>query len=307
MNSDRNGPKKPYSYYAYGLNIESEIECPLLTAGSSTPDVIIRLGAVPHELEQAQKRKAFYEIGDGVLLLKVDKVARFLVSDGKEIIIDPLPDAAVVDLHLFLLGSAMGALLHQRGIWPLHGSAVAGNSGAVLFVGDRGMGKSTLAGAFHQRGFQALADDVCAITTGSDGVVQVWPAIPRFKLWADSVVQLGGEPDELARTHSTLEKFALPLPQFGRDPVDVHSIYVLHQSDDQEKISLLPLKGFDKIQELTTNTYRLPFLTDMQLAPQHFQQAQALARQARVVRVTRPTQPFLLDELVEIIERDLAK
>ena len=69
----------------------------------------------------------------------------------------------------------------------------------------------------------------------------------------------------------------------------------------------MPLKGFDKVQELTTNTYRLHFLTGMQLAAQHFQQAQALARQARVVRITRPEQPFLLDELADTIERDLAQ
>jgi hypothetical protein len=68
----------------------------------------------------------------------------------------------------------------------------------------------------------------------------------------------------------------------------------------------MQLKGFDKIQELTTNTYRLPFLTSMQLTNQHFQQAQALARQARVVRITRPPQPFLLDELADMIERDFS-
>jgi hypothetical protein len=83
-------------------------------------------------------------------------------------------------------------------------------------------------------------------------------------------------------------------------------VYALYTSDNQEAVHLMPLKGFDKIQELTANTYRLPFLTGMRLASQHFQQAQALARQARVVRVSRPPQPFLLDELADIIERDFA-
>jgi hypothetical protein len=43
----------------------------------------------------------------------------------------------------------------------------------------------------------------------------------------------------------------------------------------------------------------------MGLEQQHFQQAQALARQARLLRVTYPRQPFLLDELADLIERDM--
>jgi hypothetical protein len=298
----------PYTYYAFGLNIESEIVCPFLVAASdSVPDLIIRLGPAPHELTQVQEQGAYYQISPGRLLLKVDNVARYLVSDGREITVEPHPTAAEKDVLLYLLGSAMGALLHQRGVWPLHGSAIAGKSGAALFVGVRGSGKSTLAGALQQRGFQALTDDVCAITAGSDGAIQVWPAVPRIRLWADSVIKLGGEPNQLTKTHSALQKYEIPLRQFGRDPVQIQVIYALYTSDEQETISLISLTGFDKIQELTSNTYRLHFLTGMRLAPQHFQQAQALARQARVVRITRPPQPFLLDELADVIERDLVQ
>jgi hypothetical protein len=221
--------------------------------------------------------------------------------------VEPHPAAEAKDVRLFLLGSAMGALLHQRGVWPMHGSAVAIQHGAILFVGAKGSGKSTLAGAFHQRGFQVLSDDVCAVTIGEDGICQVWPAYPRISLWADSVTKLGSEPDQLTRTHSMQEKYNYPLRHFSHDPETVKAVYVLNKSDEQESVHLVPLKGFDKVQELTTNTYRLHFLTGMQLAAQHFQQAQALARQARVVRITRPEQPFLLNELADTIERDLVQ
>jgi hypothetical protein len=262
---------------------------------------------VPHELEQVQVRESVYQIGAGRFLLDIDLVARYLVSDGCEIMVEPHPDAAAKDVRLFLLGSAMGALLHQRGVWPLHGSAVTAPRGAIIFVGAAGSGKSTLAGEFHQRGFQVLSDDVCAITVGDGGACRVWPAYPRISLWADSVVKLGSQPGQLTQTHNAEEKYNFPTQHFGRDPEMVRAVYVLTKSDDQESVRLLPLKGFDKVQELTANTYRLPFLTGMQLAPQHFQQAQALARQARVVRITRPSQPFMLDELADTIERDLTQ
>ncbi len=271
----------------------------------STPDLIVRLGPVPRELEQAQERQLTYQISADRFLLNIDKVARFLISDGCKIMVEPDPIAAAKDVRLYLLGSAMGALLHQRGVWPLHGSAVAVQGGAVLFVGAKGSGKSTLAGAFHQRGFQVLSDDVCAVTVEDAGVSQVWPAYPRISLWADSVSKLGSEPGQLTQTHTAQEKYNFPLQRYGRDPEMVQAVYVLSTTDEQESVHLMPLKGFDKIRELTANTYRLPFLTGMQLAYRHFQQAQALALQARVVRITRPQQPFLLDELADIIGRDL--
>jgi len=297
-----------YNYFAFGLNIESEIECsPLLESGGSAPDVIIRLGSVPSELEGASEQGSFFQVSEEKLLLKIDQVARYLVSGGCEIIVEPHPDAEARDVRLFLLGSAMGALLHQRGAWPLHGGAVAFQQGAAIFVGATGSGKSTLVGAFYQRGYQVLTDDVCAITTSTDGSLQVWPAVPRIRLWSDSVAELGGDPTQLTRTRAEVDKYDVLLQKFRRHPSPIRAIYALYTSADQETLQLTPLHGFDKIQELTLNTYRLPFLTSMQLAPQHFQQAQALARQARVVRITRPTQPFLLDELADLIERDLAK
>jgi hypothetical protein len=296
-----------YNYYAFGLNIESEIECPLLMAGGgSAPDLIVRLGPVPHELKQAHVRELNYQISARHFLLKIDQVARYLVFGGREITVKPHPNAAAKDILLFLLGSAMGALLLQRGVWPLHGSAVVADQlGAILFVGNKGSGKSTIAGALHQRGFQTLADDVCALTVGDDGASQVWPAYPRISLWSDAVVKLGGKPHQLERTHSALEKYRYPLRHFSSDPVAIHAVYALYTLDEQEAMHLTPLKGFEKVQELTVNTYRLYFVTGMQLAPQHFQQAQALARQARVVRIARPSQPFLLDELADAIEKDL--
>ncbi|UCG23067.1 MAG: hypothetical protein JSW55_12980 [Chloroflexota bacterium] len=297
-----------YHYYAFGLNIESEIECPLLIEGDgSAPDLVVRLGQVPHELEQVQESTSWYQISAGRFLLKVDQVARYLVSDGREIMVERHPLADDKDVRLFLLGSAMGALLHQRGVWPIHGSAVSTEHGAVLFVGDKGSGKSTLAGAFNQRGFQVLSDDVCAITVGDDGAAQVWPAYPRISLWADSVTKLGSEPSQLTRTDSFQEKYVLPMQHFSRDAELIQAVYALSRSEDQESVQLTTLKGFDKVRELTTNTYRLHFLSGMQLASQHFTQAQALAKQARVVRIARPTRPFLLDELADTILRDFDK
>ena len=57
----------------------------------------------------------------------------------------------------------MGAILMQRKILPLHGSAIAIDGKAYAIVGDSGAGKSTLASAFLKRGYQLLSDDVITV------------------------------------------------------------------------------------------------------------------------------------------------
>jgi hypothetical protein len=296
----------PHRYDAFGLHITSEIECPRLVDCEDevlSPDVVIRCGPVPPALEGVQQSGSVYQISPGRFLLEIEGVARYLVSSGCEIVVDRYPGADNRDVCLFLLGSAMGALLHQRGVWPLHGSAVADEFGAVIFLGASGSGKSTLAGALQQRGYRVLSDDICPISIDLAGSVQVWGAYPRISLWPDSIARLGSDARQLQQTHTQQEKYDFPLNTFHRGAAPVTAVYALYTAD-QAGIHLTPLHGFDKVRELTANTYRLHFLTGMQLEPQHFQQAQTLARQARLVRVTRPRQLFLLDELADLIERD---
>ena len=79
---------------------------------------------------------------------------------------DNVPDA---NIRLYLLGSAMGVLLHQRGLLPLHANAVEIDGKAFAFMGASGSGKSTLAAWFHDHGYRIIADDVCAVRFETEG------------------------------------------------------------------------------------------------------------------------------------------
>jgi serine kinase of HPr protein (carbohydrate metabolism regulator) len=85
----------------------------------------------------------------------------------------------------------MGALLLQRRVLPLHGSAVAVNGKAIAFVGESGAGKSTLASAFLGRDYPLLSDDVIPVRFSIDGDPHVAPAYPQQKLWQESLNGLG--------------------------------------------------------------------------------------------------------------------
>ena len=67
---------------------------------------------------------------------------------------------APADVRLFLLGSVWGALALQRGLLPLHASAVGRGRTVHAFTGPPGAGKSTLAAALAARGYPLFTDDM---------------------------------------------------------------------------------------------------------------------------------------------------
>ena len=79
-----------------------------------------------------------------------------IFKDGNKIIVSPLDEIDEDVIRLYILGTCMGAILMQRKILPLHGSAIAINGKAYAIVGDSGAGKSTLASAFLKKGYQAF-------------------------------------------------------------------------------------------------------------------------------------------------------
>lgn len=195
-----------YSYHAYGLNIASDLECPeLLRGNGAAPDVRVRLGNVPEQLDSPKAQDVPYQAAPQQFLLKLDRIARFLVCNGNEIVIERAPEATDGDLRVFLLGSVIGALLHQRGVLPLHASAIETRLDAVAFAGEVGLGKSTLAAAFHRRGYRVLADDVCTVSLDQEGKPLVTPAYAQLNLWADALEQIGAAKENLRRTRILTE------------------------------------------------------------------------------------------------------
>ena len=106
-------------YTAFGLNIASCIPCPELSPGVGTPDVVVRYGAVPKSLDPTRSSGSSYEANPDHLFFSIDGVAKYVVSKGREILIDRAETAEDSEVRLFLLGSAFGALL--RGLTGIGG------------------------------------------------------------------------------------------------------------------------------------------------------------------------------------------
>ena len=111
-------------YHVFGLNIASAVPFLDMPQTEGPPDVVIAYGKTPESLSDAKVSGVRYQAGPGEFLLQVDNVARYYVSNGGHILIERDPDAADEEILLFLMGSAMGAILHQRKFLPLHGSSI---------------------------------------------------------------------------------------------------------------------------------------------------------------------------------------
>lgn len=294
------------TYHIFGLNISSVIPLParpvLHPQRDVTPDVIIEYGKTPATLTNPQFKGVRFQAEKGEFLLRVDGVARYYVQDGRRLTIMPETGANGDDIIVFLMSSAMGALLHQRNILVLHAGAIVVNGGSVIFSGPSGIGKSTLTAGFHQRGYPFLADDMCAITT-ANGHPVVIPGFPRLKLWVDCLKKLNTDKDALKsiRWGKELEKYFLTIESIQDTPVPLRSVFVL-ETTNTDKMEITALKGGEKIDPLIDNTYRLRFLEGLGGKKDHFTQCAAVAAKAAVYRTVRPNKGFLLNELMDMVE-----
>ena len=304
-----------YFYQAYQVTIRADFPIPeFLPAvppvgdgdSDARPDVVIRYGAVPTTLEGATGKGVLYQATSNRFLLAMDDVARYLVQDGNEIIVEPAPAALDTDVRVFLLGSCFGALLHQRGLLVLHAGAVHTARGAVLLTGPSGSGKSTLMGELLRRGHTMMVDDVCAVVLDPAGTPLVLPGYPRTRLWADAAEKLEQNIGSMVRTRPAMEKYERQVPeQYWDQPAPLHRIYLL-TAILRDQLTLEPEPRIHTFRIMLHNTYRQRFLDGLQMRAAHFDLITAVARQAGVTRVERPTQPFRLQELADLIERDLA-
>lgn len=273
-------------YSVFGLRVRSEIELPELIAATwhGEPDVGILVE--PGEQVRSDQIRA----ADGAIHVAITGVARFQVSRGAQIIVRPDPGTDARTVRLFLLGSAFGALLHQRQLLPLHANAVEIGGKAFAFMGRSGAGKSTLAAWFHDQGYPILADDVCVIGFDSGGLPRAYPGLPRLRLWLDALESSGRTTDGLSRSYAGSstgpEKYDLPVEEASmvKSDLPVGALYVLEQGD---KFEIEPLTGMAAGDAIIGNTYRGGYVAAANSQRQHWQSAVDLARVTPVFRLCR--------------------
>ena len=173
-------------YRAAGFTFDSEIAFSKLLVdpapGHGAADILFRIGELP-------------PMGEG-LTMRLTSFG-FTALEGHQVVVSvsalAKPDT---ERHTVLIGG-LNAIAYQRGLLPLHASAIDTGEACLVFCGESGAGKSTLAAALAQAGYPLLCDDLVVVHPDRDGGPLVWPAVVRPRLTQHSVDLLDGAVAEL--------------------------------------------------------------------------------------------------------------
>jgi len=290
LSRNRASPRglRVFSYRVAGLSVASEIELPgaLVVAEPEAPDARVRRAATPDSVEGATTEGPNWSLAGDRFLLRIPDVARFLIIGGVEILVDPAPGVDIADVAIFVAGTALGILLHQRGRIVMHASGVRVGKKAVLFCGPSGAGKSTLAAALTQRGYPVVTDDFCVVA--ADGAPIVHPDGRQLKLWARSIDELALAEQRAGAVRARLEKFYVEPPASRPEPMPLGAIYGLREARPGLTDGIERPNVVDAAKLLRRNAYRPLLVHRLGQKSDYFLAAAKMANAAGIFWLTRP-------------------
>lgn len=252
-------------YRAYGRSIESDRPLPELeTAAAPRADFRIVWNARIHIPADANWT-TLWRFSDGEPWVTVARtasarhmrfghLAEFRISDDV-IEIAPRGRVAETTLRHLLLDQALPVALASAGALVLHASAVCLDGRAVLFMGEGGAGKSTLAALLGSAGCPVLADDGVLLEE-SGGEIRAVPSYPGLRLMPDAmsaaaIDRVDVEVAEYTRKRRILA--AADPARFQRVPAPVGRLYALSAG---AACAFEPLSRRDATMAMLKHAYR---------------------------------------------------
>jgi hypothetical protein len=292
-----------HTYILCGWHIRSDI--PLTGVLKSVParekvDIAIQIGPGCSPLVKRGGRFVFEHSAD-CSRIGIQDVADFEVSDGEHIRVWPAAAATQKDIEIFLFGPAWATLCHQRGLLPLHASAVATGAGITAFAGHSGAGKSTIAALLGSLGYELVADDILIINFDEDLVPGGWPYLRRLKLQADSISHLALTPTELvSETIGRQKYFVHPKYASANKWSSLQRLYLLVPDQTVSHISIDRISGAEAVRALIDQTYHFSYILGSGRFRDHLAFCAMLASKIAVYRLRRPLS-FSADELGSLV------
>lgn len=287
-----------YSYFAYGLGVHSTLPLPEFIPAEVECDVLIYQGTRDLIPLAARDQASYLSINEEEVVISGEDVGTFVIRGGKEVCVIPAFGVDESRLRLNLVGVVMAFVLHQRGLLVLHAACNSMNGGAVGFVGESGFGKSSMAAALYQRGYDLFTDDVLPVVTDGD-VPIVKSGFPQLKLHPNAASSLGFAPHALHALHSSQEKLGCRLTTgFANDSLPLRRLYILEKGD-RIAIDLLP--PTQALMELVRHSY--PTRAQHCGGSGHLTKCASIAARVPIYRLTRPNALSLLRQIGELVEQ----
>jgi hypothetical protein len=200
----------------------------------------------------------FYRTASGYLL-RFPELADFEVSaDGRVVSSWPFPGISDETIRHIYLNQVLPLALSRQGKRVFHASAVDAPSGALVFLGESGRGKSTLAASFALAGYRFLTDDALLLEPQPGGYA-VEPSHPSIRLWDDSRDELVGDEADLAPAVQYTSKARLlsgDALAFCPEARMLRRMYFLG-AGDADQVSFAPMTPSEALVGLVGNSFLL--------------------------------------------------
>lgn len=192
-----------------------------------------------------------------------------------------------------------------KGHDALHATAVAGPDGCCAFLGDAGIGKSTLAAVLVHRGWTLVCDDCLHFDPREDGIIVV-PGDGNLQLWPDSIEAAFNDGSRLRSVQDGRKKRVQVSDMEPVHPVSLSRAYLLtrpdHSEDTRIRIDVAPDR--EALMELVRYAVRLD-IGDRQLLLRRFRHLQRVVECVPICRLTYPRNLAHLQVVAAAIADDL--
>ena len=271
-------------------------------------DVTIERAPVPDALPDADAGGLAWQCAGERLLITLPCGIRFLVAGGETIRYAVEDGVGAADLRLFLLGTAWPALAMQRGLLPLHASAIAEGACVHAFLGHSAAGKSTLAAALTKRGHPFFADDVLLLDPNV-GAEALCYRYEDLKLWPKALVLVGVADSGPVREVADFDKrYAVPPCRSPRVNGRLRTLRVLGASHQPgNPLRDTPLRGKQAFQAVYAALHRRPFAVAIIGRARIFERLAQLLRTVDVFAFDRAMAPARFEADVAALSGLLAE
>lgn len=225
--------------------------------------------------------------------------ATFSLSSGQASCIRRAASDDVIE-HLYQ-NQIVPLLWSQRGNVALHASAVVDDGQALVFVGDTGQGKSTLAVFLASLGLGLITDDTLLIERRS-GKFMALPGSDRIRLWHDSGGHLlGPKANQLAAFDYTSKGRFDANEHFNvvAEPTPIKRVFFLG-SNDVDSVVTSPFRGRELLFACTRASFLLDWM-DPEATRTHFDNVSAFCREVETFRLDYPRRYEELDHVADAV------
>jgi hypothetical protein len=278
---------------------------PTLVFDSENIDIVIGITPGHSPIGRSNGRAVFQHSAE-YSLIGIPDVADYEVSGGRQIRIWPSAGATKKDVEIFLFGPAWAALCHQRGLLPLHASAIVTKAGITAFAGHRGAGKSTTAALMGSLGYALVTDDLLPVSFNQNSAPGAWPYLRRLKLQKDSINRLELTPTECVSETLDKKKYFVS-PKYVADEKwsRLERLYLLEIDPSVSCASIDRITGAEAVRALVDQTYHFHFIRDSGRFHHHLAFCAKLASEIAVYSLRRPPSFGIGEELAHLIRAHL--